>query len=125
MIDICRLARDARDRIGPHIRCTPLEASVDLGRESGGEVFLKLENVQHTGSFKVRGALNRLLALDEHEKRAGVVTASSGNHGMATAFGLNRLGIDGVVYLPEKRLSAEGPNFRKPGCRGPVLRIGL
>ena len=101
MIDISRLARDARARIGPHIRCTPLEPSVDLGRESGGEVFLKLENVQHTGSFKVRGALNRLLSLEEDEKRAGVVTASSGNHGMAMAFGMNRLGIHGAVYLPE------------------------
>jgi threonine dehydratase len=101
MIDIFRLARDARERIRPHIRCTPLEPSVDLGEENGGTVFLKLENVQHTGSFKVRGALNRLLALEENEKRAGVVTASSGNHGMATAFGMNRLGIDGVIYLPE------------------------
>ena len=101
MIDIPRLALDARERIRPHIRYTPLEPSVDLGEENGGTVFLKLENVQHTGSFKVRGALNRLLALEENEKRAGVVTASSGNHGMATAFGMNRLGIDGVIYLPE------------------------
>ena len=125
MIDICRLVRDARDRIGPHIRYTPLEPSVDLGKENGGKVFLKLENVQHTGSFKVRGALNRLLALDANEKSAGVVTASSGNHGMATAFGMNRLGIDWRHLPARERFSAESPGTQTPGCRGPVLRIGL
>ena len=101
MLDIHPIALAAAPRIRPHVRRTPLEPSVDLGREIGGQVFLKLESNQHTGSFKVRGALNRLLALDEDEKRAGVVTASSGNHGMATAFGMNRLAIDGVIYLPE------------------------
>jgi threonine dehydratase len=101
MLDIHPIALAAAERIRPHVRKTPLEPSVDLGREIGGRVFLKLESNQHTGSFKVRGALNRLLALDADEKRAGVVTASSGNHGMATAFGMNRLAIDGMIYLPE------------------------
>jgi len=101
MLDIHELARDAQPRICPHIRRTPLEPAADLGRENGGRVFFKLESVQHTGSFKVRGALNRLLALDENERKAGVVTASSGNHGLATAFGMDRLGIEGTIYLPE------------------------
>jgi len=101
MLDIHQLALDAQTRIGPHIRRTPLEPAVDLGRENDGRVFFKLESVQHTGSFKVRGALNRLLTLEKEEIKAGVVTASSGNHGMATAFGMNRLGIDGVIYLPK------------------------
>jgi threonine dehydratase len=101
MLDIHGLCLAAEARIRPYIRQTPLEPSINFGRETGGRVFLKLENLQHTGSFKVRGALNRLLVLDDDQKRAGVVTASSGNHGMATAFGMNRLGIDGIVYLPE------------------------
>ena len=101
MIDIHGLSLAAEQRIRPYIRKTPLEPSVELGRENGGRVFLKLENVQHTGSFKVRGALNRLLKLDNEQIKAGVVTASSGNHGLATAFGMNRLGIDGAIYLPE------------------------
>lgn len=100
--DIRELALAAEKRIRPHIRRTPLEPAADLSRENDGRVYLKLESMQHTGSFKVRGALNRLLALDESETRAGVVTASSGNHGLATAFGMNRLGIDGTIYLPEK-----------------------
>ena len=101
MFDIHRLALAAAKRIRSHIRQTPLEPSADLGRESGGRVFLKLENIQHTGSFKVRGAINRLMTLDDDQAKAGIVTASSGNHGLATAFGLNRLGINGVIYLPE------------------------
>lgn len=99
---IRELALAAEKRIRPHIRCSPLEPSTDLGRENDGRAYLKLESMQHTGSFKVRGALNRLLSLSESEARSGVVTASSGNHGLATAFGMNRLGIDGTIYLPEK-----------------------
>ena len=101
MLDIHALALTAATRIRPHVRQTPLEPSADLGRESGGSVFLKLENIQHTGSFKVRGAVNRLMALDPDQRRAGIVTASSGNHGLAVAFGMNRLGIKGVICLPE------------------------
>ncbi len=101
MIDIHGLAQVAAKRIRPHIRHTPLEPSPDLGRENDGLVFLKLENIQHTGSFKVRGAINRLMALDRDQRKAGIVTASSGNHGLAMAYGLNRLGIKGVIYLPE------------------------
>ena len=101
MLDIHALALDAASRIRPHVRQTPLEPSPDLGRESGGPVFLKLENIQHTGSFKVRGAINRLMTLDPDQRRAGIITASSGNHGLAVAFGMNRLGIKGAIYLPE------------------------
>jgi threonine dehydratase len=101
MLDIRSLALTAATRIRPHVRRTPLEPSADLGREIGGAVFLKLENIQHTGSFKARGAVNRLMALDPGQRGAGIITASSGNHGLAVAFGMNRLGIRGVIYLPE------------------------
>lgn len=101
MLDIHGLAGAAEQRIRPFVRCTPLEPSIDLGRETGGTVFLKLESIQHTGSFKVRGAFNRLLALNADQRKAGIITASSGNHGLAVAFGLQRLGIAGTIYLPE------------------------
>lgn len=101
MRDIHGFVLDAEARIRPHIRFTPLEPSVDLSSESGGPVFLKLENIQHTGSFKVRGAINRLMVLEDDQRRAGIVTASSGNHGLATAFGMRRLGVTGTIYLPE------------------------
>jgi threonine dehydratase len=105
MRDIHELALAAERRIRPHVRSTPLEPSADLSEESGGPVFLKLENIQHTGSFKVRGAINRLLALEDDQREAGIVTASSGNHGLATAFGMRRLGIAGTIYLPENASS--------------------
>lgn len=101
MLDIHGLVEDAEKRIRPFVRFTPLEPSIDLGRENGGEVFLKLENIQHTGSFKVRGAFNRLLTLSDRQREAGIVTASSGNHGLAVAHAMQRLGIAGTIYLPE------------------------
>jgi threonine dehydratase len=101
MLDIPGLVADAEKRIRPFVRFTPLEPSVDLGRENGGTVFLKLENIQHTGSFKVRGAINRLAVLTDDQRKAGIVTASSGNHGLAVAFGMRRLGVAGTVYLPQ------------------------
>ena len=107
--DIYPLAVEADGRIAHLIRRTPLEPSADLSRENRGAVFLKLENIQHTGSFKVRGALSRLTALGADERRAGIITASSGNHGLATAFGMHRLDVDGAIYLPEgaSRLKVE------------------
>ncbi len=101
MQDIREKVENAEKRIRPFVRFTPLESSFDLGRENGGEVFLKLENIQHTGSFKVRGAFNRLLTLSDHERKAGLVAASSGNHGLAVAHAMRRLGIAGTIYLPE------------------------
>jgi len=101
MLDIHGLVVDAEKRIRPFVRFTPLEPSADLGRENGGAVFLKLENIQHTGSFKVRGAFNRLLALTDDQRKAGIVTASSGNHGLAIAFGMQHLGVAGTIYLPQ------------------------
>jgi threonine dehydratase len=93
--------REAEQRIRPHIRETPVEQSLYLGQEAGCEVFLKLENLQLTGSFKLRGAMNKVLSLSQEELRRGVITASSGNHGAAFAYLLNRFGLQGTIYLPE------------------------
>ena len=91
----------AEQRIRSHIRQTPLERSTYLSRATDADVFLKLENVQITGSFKLRGATNKLLSLSDAERDAGILTASSGNHGTAVAYLLTRFGIPGKVYLPE------------------------
>jgi len=83
------------------VRRTPAELSLPLSAMAEGEVFLKLECFQETGTFKLRGATNRLLLLDEDERRRGVVAASSGNHGLAISTAAARLGIPCIVFVPE------------------------
>ena len=89
---------EAVDRIKDFTRVTPLEYSAYLSEHSGAEVWLKLENFQVTGSFKARGAFNKILSLSKKEKKDGCVTASSGNHGAASAFAMKELGIKGLVF---------------------------
>jgi len=92
----------AANRIGAHVRTTPLDYSPALSQMSGANVYLKLENLQHTGSFKLRGAFNKLLSLTAEERKAGGVAASSGNHGAAIAYAMNKLGVSGVIFVPEQ-----------------------
>ena len=80
---------------------TPLHSSRSLSRLAGVEIFLKCENLQKTGSFKVRGALNRLLVLSPAERRRGVVAASAGNHAQGVAYGAGIAGIRATVVMPE------------------------
>jgi threonine dehydratase len=101
VIDIHKHVLSAEKKIRPYVRDTPLEHSFYLSAINEGHVSLKLENLQHTGSFKVRGAMNKLLSLTPEERQAGVVTASTGNHGLAVAYGLSQLGIHGSIFLPE------------------------
>jgi threonine dehydratase len=91
----------AEGRIRGYIRETPLEYSFPLSESTGSNVFLKLENLQFTGSFKPRGAVNKLLTLTAEERARGVLTASTGNHGLALAYGARQLGIRSTIYLPE------------------------
>lgn len=90
----------ADSRIRPHIRETPLERSPYLSRETGADVYLKLECAQVTGSFKARGAFNKLLSLSAAQRVRGIVGASTGNHGLATAHALAFLGVPGEIFLP-------------------------
>jgi threonine dehydratase len=96
----------ARRRIAPHVLRTPLVPS----RAFGPDVLLKLETLQPVGAFKLRGATNRLLALDAEERRRGVVTMSTGNHGRAVAYAAARLGMRAVVCLsrlvPQNKVAA-------------------
>lgn len=100
-IQIASEVREAERRIRPHVRETPLEPSPHLSQATGAEVFLKLENQQASGSFKLRGAVNKILSLPEADRLRGIVTASSGNHAAACAYALHSFGGPGIIYLPE------------------------
>ncbi len=90
----------AYERIRGNVFCTPIVYSAKLSRHCGCEIFLKLENFQTTGSFKERGALNRLLSLSAREKETGVVAASAGNHAQGVAYHCRRLGIKATIVMP-------------------------
>ena len=90
----------AHTGIAGHVHRTPVQSSAFLGRSVGATVMLKCENLQKTGSFKPRGALNRLLQLDERLRRAGVVTVSAGNHAQALAWAARTVGTRCTVVMP-------------------------
>ena len=91
---------EARERIKDQIYLSPSPYSETISRMSGNRVFFKLENLQMTGSFKERGALNRLLTLAPEAAARGMIAASAGNHGMAVAFHSQRLGIAATIVMP-------------------------
>jgi len=90
----------AESRVRGHVRETPVEPSVLLGVRGNCTVHLKCENFQRTGSFKFRGAISKLLALPEDVRRRGVVTASTGNHGLAVSLASQILGNPATIYHP-------------------------
>ena len=92
----------ARRRIASIIRKTPLVSSPSLTERAGVPVYLKLDNLQHTGSFKIRGVANIMLTLTTDEKARGVITFSSGNHGRAVAYVAKELGINAVICLSKR-----------------------
>ncbi|MCX7600479.1 MAG: threonine/serine dehydratase [Meiothermus sp.] len=114
--DLPGAIRQAHARLQPHLRETPLDDSVALSQITGARVWLKLENLQPTGSFKVRGAMNRLLLLPSKQLQRGVVAASSGNHGAAVAYGLQKLGGRGLVFVPEGASSTKLEAIRRHGA---------
>ena len=115
-MNIVQEVLQAEHRIRPYIRETPLEYSFPLSKLTGGGVCLKLENLQFTGSFKVRGAMNALLSLTPEQRARGVVTASSGNHGIAVAFGLHTFKMHGTIFVPEDTSSAKIATMRDYGA---------
>src|SRR5216110_2708117 len=100
MLDLADLDR-AKKRLEGAIYESPCPYSQTLSELSGAQCFVKLENLQMTGSFKERGAVNVLLQLDPAERARGVVAASAGNHGLAVAFHAERLGIPATIVMPE------------------------
>jgi len=94
------LIEAAADRIRSSIYESPLMHSKMLSRLTGNSVFLKLENLQMTGAFKERGALNRILTLTDEERRQGVIAASAGNHGQGVAYHATQRGIPAQIWMP-------------------------
>ena len=92
--------RDAQERIAPHIHRTPVMRSSSLDTRAGARLFLKCENLQKTGSFKIRGAANAIFSLSDSSAARGVVTHSSGNHGAAVAYAARRRGIPSWIVVP-------------------------
>ena len=109
---------EARERIKDQIYLSPLPYSETLSRMTGNRVFCKLENLQITGSFKERGALNRLLTLSAEEARRGVIAASAGNHGMALAFHSQRLNIAATIVMPVFAPLIKVSRVRQYGAHG-------
>lgn len=116
--------RAAAARIAPHAMKTPLLRSPQWSQRAGVDVWFKCENVQTTGSFKVRGATNKVLSLLEAglPDMRGVVTASSGNHGQAVAYAANSAGLACVVVVPETVLAVKEQAIRNYGAD--VIRRG-
>ncbi|REJ81887.1 MAG: threonine ammonia-lyase [Acidobacteria bacterium] len=107
----------ARERIGKAIQTSPCRRSAHFSKRCGIEAYLKLENLHVTGSFKERGALNRLLCLDDSERERGVITASAGNHAQAIAYHATRLGIPSTVVMPKGTPLVKVSNTRSYGAR--------
>lgn len=104
---IATLAGQAAGRIADFVERTPLQRSDVFSERLGADVSFKLENRQITGSFKLRGASNRLLALSDEQRARGCVAASSGNHGAAVACAMERLRVGGVIFVPEQTSRAK------------------
>lgn len=90
---------EAEVRIRQLVRQTPLDHSIQLSEMTGCDVWLKLEHLQHTGSFKLRGATNKILSLFYEELERGIVTASNGNHGIAVCYAAQRVGVSPQVFM--------------------------
>ena len=93
--------QEARARLEGIARVTPVYGTETLSRIIGREVALKAENLQRTGSFKIRGAVNKIATLTESEKRSGVIAASAGNHGQAVAWAAREAGVKATVFVPQ------------------------
>ena len=123
------MIQQARQRIAPYIYETPLIRVQNLDSILGCQVYVKPEGMQKTNSFKMRGAANRLLTLPKEALEKGVVTASSGNHGKATAYAAKLLGAKACVVLPENAPKVKVEGIRSYGAEvvfsAPAARYGV
>lgn len=115
-MDFPAAVNEAERRIRPYTRTTYVERSWVLSERSGGDVYLKLENLQHTGSFKARGAMNRILAMSQDERANGVIAASTGNHGAAVARAAQEVGVSCTVVVPENTDESKLAAIRRLGA---------
>lgn len=105
--------KKARERIRNHVHHTPILRADRLDSLVEAQVYLKPENLQITGSFKIRGALNKILTLSDEERAKGIITSSSGNHAQGVAYASNMLGIKAIVLMPEN-----APQTKIEGTKG-------
>jgi threonine dehydratase len=112
----------ARERLAGVARETPLLPTETFSRLSSRRVFLKAENLQRTGSFKIRGAYNTISTLDAREREAGVVAASAGNHGQAVAWAAREAGIPATIFMPQDAPMAKVEATRSYG--GETVLVG-
>lgn len=115
----------AREHIAGHVRLTPVYTSGSLSRRAGRAVWLKAENLQRTGSFKIRGAVNKISSLSDAERAAGVIAASAGNHGQAVARAASEFGIEAVVYMPQDAPMAKVEATRSYGAETVLAGAGF
>jgi len=115
-MDFIKEAKEAEKRILNYVRKTPLEYSPFLSKEGKNKTYIKLENLQLTGSFKIRGAINKILSLTIEDRERGVITSSSGNHGAAFAYITDKFDIDGTIYLPKNASKAKITSLRNYGA---------
>ena len=108
--------REARERIAPYTVLTPLHELVTLNTALGCRVFVKEENRQLIGAYKLRGALNKALSLTKEELGRGLVAASSGNHGRALAFAAKKLGTRALIVIPDTAPKTKVEGIRALGA---------
>jgi threonine dehydratase len=109
--------QEARARLHDVAQVTPIHYSETFSRRTGRNVLLKAENLQRTGSFKIRGAYNKISQLGESERAAGVVAASAGNHGQAVAWAAREVGVEASVFMPQDAPMAKVDATRNYGAR--------
>ena len=125
MINVSDLLKEielAQQRISPYLVRTDLIESNVLSKRLDCRVLLKLENLQHTGSFKARGALNKLLSLTDKQRSRGITAASTGNHALAVAYAMKVTGTNGTLYMPTTAAEAKIDKLRDAGVK--IQQIG-
>ena len=109
--------RDAHNRINNYVLKTPVKSNTEINKYAGVELYFKCENLQRSGSFKIRGAVNAVFCLSDNEANNGVVTVSSGNHGTALSLAAKIRGINATVVLPKNALPFKRNLIEKLGAK--------
>ncbi|MGV9203515.1 MAG: threonine ammonia-lyase [Promethearchaeia archaeon] len=122
--DYLKEIEEIRNSFPELVHFTPLDHSTTFSAKTNNEVYLKLENFQKTGSFKIRGAYNKVSQLPENEREKGVITASAGNHGQAVAFVASVFGIKSVVVVPEGAPIVKIEAIKNYNPHGEVVEAG-
>ena len=116
-LDFSKIVDESTERIRPFIRKTYFTYSPAFSNITSADVRFKMENLQVTGSFKARGAVNKLLSLPVEQRRKGVVSASTGNHGAAVAYSAQKLDVSCSIFVPKDASAAKLQNIKNYGAK--------